>query len=588
MSTINVTNLKGRGGASPNLPDGAVITGVVTATSFSGSGANLTGLANTDFINSEQITVVGVVTAGIGSFTTGNIANVNFTKSAAGAGATVGSFTGVTTYYGDGTKLTGVGETIAPWNYNPDVNDLLVTKDTGIGVTFNKKILSGSGTATLKIVNAGVAGTTIQSWGVSSCTFNVTDVTFGSLVSDLTPKETYQFDIPSGFFKDSNDVDYVGTAWTFAISSSIGRLFVWGRNEFGELMTNDRTHYSSPIQIPGTNWSQIAGQQSADKNLTFAVKSDGTLWCAGRNNHGQLAQNSQSDNVYYSSPVQIGSDTTWQYDKQSAICCTEYSAAAIKKDGTLWMWGQGSNGQLGQNSNISRSSPVQIPGTTWKVVSGGDLGYSAIKTDGTMWSWGRNSDGQLGLNQTAATYYSSPVQIPGTTWNNISKENWQSMAATKTDGTLWVWGHGTEGMAGHNNQTIYSSPTQIPGTTWSTTTGSQSRTRFAIRTDGTLWGMGRNNEGHLGQNNRTSYSSPVQIPGTWSDISCTAPGSVQAIKTDGTLWRWGNADYGSSGRNNDGNTYLRSSPVQVGSANNWKYLAAGFGNFRAVTEGDST
>ena len=90
MSTIKVTNLSGRGGASPNLPDGAVITGVVTATSFSGSGANLTGVANTGFINAEQLTVVGVVTAA-----TGDIGNLNITKSAAGAGSTVGSYTGV-------------------------------------------------------------------------------------------------------------------------------------------------------------------------------------------------------------------------------------------------------------------------------------------------------------------------------------------------------------------------------------------------------------------------------------------------------------------------------------------------------------
>ena len=173
MSTINVTNLSGRGGATPNLPDGANVTGVVTATGFVGSGANLTGLANTDFINSEQITVVGVVTAG-----TGNIGNLNITKSAAGSGVTVGSFTGVTTYYGDGSNMTGVGETMAPWYYNPDVGDVRVTVGTGIGITFSKKLTAGSGTATLKVVNAGTAGTTIQSWGISSCTISGTDLTF--------------------------------------------------------------------------------------------------------------------------------------------------------------------------------------------------------------------------------------------------------------------------------------------------------------------------------------------------------------------------------------------------------------------------
>jgi alpha-tubulin suppressor-like RCC1 family protein len=50
----------------------------------------------------------------------------------------------------------------------------------------------------------------------------------------------------------------------------------------------------------------------------------------------------------------------------------------------------GGQGQLGQNNTISRSSPVQIPGTTWSSISGGDLHSLATKTDGTLWSWGRN------------------------------------------------------------------------------------------------------------------------------------------------------------------------------------------------------
>ena len=237
MSTIKVTNLSGRGGASPNLPDGAVITGVVTATSFSGSGANLTGVANTDFVVGTAITMA-----------VGDIANVNFTKSAAGAGSTVGSYTGVTTYYGDGTNLTGVGETIAPWNYNPDVNDTAVLTDTGIGVSFNKKVVAGSGTATLKIVNAGVAGTTIQSWGITSFTqAGVTEITLGALVSDLSFKQTYQLDIPSGFIVDTAGTAYAGTAYTFTVTDPVRKLWGIGANPGGQLAQNNLVNYSSPV-----------------------------------------------------------------------------------------------------------------------------------------------------------------------------------------------------------------------------------------------------------------------------------------------------------------------------------------------------
>jgi alpha-tubulin suppressor-like RCC1 family protein len=85
---------------------------------------------------------------------------------------------------------------------------------------------------------------------------------------------------------------------------------------------------------------------------------------------------------------------------------------------TLWSWGYGSDGQLGQNSTINVSSPVQIPGTTWSSISGGSQHSLATKTDNTLWAWGYNSDGQLGQND--RTRFSSPVQIPGTTWSAIS------------------------------------------------------------------------------------------------------------------------------------------------------------------------
>ena len=62
-----------------------------------------------------------------------------------------------------------------------------------------------------------------------------------------------------------------------------------------------------------------------------------------------------------------------------------------KTDGTLWTWGNNDNGILaGQNNtNNGYSSPVQIPATTWKVRGTGDNGSAAgLKTDGTLWGWG--------------------------------------------------------------------------------------------------------------------------------------------------------------------------------------------------------
>ena len=512
MSTIKVTNLSGRGGASPNLPDGAVITGVVTATSFSGSGANLTGVANTDFVVGTAITMA-----------TGNIANVNLTKSASGAGATVGSFTGVTTYYGDGSNLTGVGETLAPWGYNPDVNDTGVTRSSGIGITFSKKVVAGSGTATLKIVNDGSVGATIQSWGVSSCTFSTQTLTLNPLVSNLSYDKTYQLDIPSGFITDLNETSYAGTAYTFTTTPIQRTLWSWGYRGVGQLGQNQIVSKSSPVQVPGENWRSIGrSAKTSSSYSSITTRNTATVWVMGNNDYGQLGQNQQGDSARYSSPVQVGSDIDWSEHVGGGR-----AMYAVKTDGTLWMWGDNQYGQLAQNHVALRSSPVQIPGTTWptsrNAMVSGDMILS-IKTDGTMYGWGHNGDGELGQNNVLR--YSSPVQVPGTTWVGAWTTQGLTTIAVKTDGTLWSWGNNYNGALGQNQSTNthYSSPVQIPGT-WSTDidnyyAGSHTANMSIIKTDGTLWAWGQNDYGQIAQNNTaTNYSSPVQIPGTsWTSV----------------------------------------------------------------------
>ena len=288
------------------------------------------------------------------------------------------------------------------------------------------------------------------------------------------------------------------------------------------------------------------------------------LWSWGHNQHGKLGQNNETN---YSSPVQIYGGGTWD----GALSLGGESTIATKSDGTAWTWGRNdSYGNLGLNDRISRSSPTQIPGTTWKGVSTSGFAQLAVKTDGTLWTWGSNAYGVLGLNQTGSNYtgfgngqlYSSPTQIPGTTWDKIPQAAAYAQYAIKTDGTLWSWGYNAGGGLGLNDVVRRSSPAQIPGTTWNKLfTGRGGNTAAAIKTDGTLWMMGRNGGGHLGQNNTTEYSSPIQIPGTWDKISIGGGGSM-GIKTDGTAWVWGANYYGVLGQNSAYPANI-SSPIQL-------------------------
>ena len=128
-----------------------------------------------------------------------------------------------------------------------------------------------------------------------------------------------------------------------------------------------------------------------------AVKTDGTLWTWGYNDNGKLGHNeNQNDNpgAAYSSPVQVGSDTTWG-NTYGKIAGNESVLGAIKTDGTLWVWGDNSQGTNGHNNRTAYSSPAQIPGTSWSTVAADRYNMSAIRTDNTLWIWGSNQNGEL-------------------------------------------------------------------------------------------------------------------------------------------------------------------------------------------------
>ena len=353
-------------------------------------------------------------------------------------------------------------------------------------------------------------------------------------------------------------------------------MWGWGINQYGNLGQNNVTTYSSPRQVGSdTSWSSSTlGNHSLGS--TFGIKNDATMWGWGYNLYGDLAINNRT---YYSSPVQIPG-TTW-----SKVNRAYRGAGAIKTDGTLWFWGANNYGNLGQNSLTDYSSPVQLGSRTdWKDFTPTYYNTTAIRTDGTLWAWGFNTYGNLGLNN--KTVYSSPVQIPGTTWNKVCYNGFHERAAIKTDGTLWMWGRNNTGQLGQNNKTEYSSPKQIPGTTWANISCDQNRV-MATKTDGTLWTWGGSGRGEMGLNDNDTYrSSPTQVPGTDWDTEqfLASAGRSLARKTDGTLWAWGSNQHGGLGINQP-TPSDRSSPTQIpGTA--WAKVYVGNSGFMVLQQSD--
>ena len=356
-----------------------------------------------------------------------------------------------------------------------------------------------------------------------------------------------------------------GGIWDYSESFA---LWTWGANQGGTLGLNQPgaapVKYSSPVQVPGTNWVGFWSGKGASGDYVFASKNaDDDFWVWGSNSSGSLGLG-QGTNVKLSSPAQVPG--SW-----SNVEVGFYGGLGVKTSGGLFIWGYNSDGQLGQNNTTNYSSPIQVGSdTTWSGsvnhITQGGYATGALKTDGTLWTWGENQVGVLGHNN--KTKESSPKQVgTNTTWNSISigGGNAEEHAlALKTDGTAWAWGDNGNGRLGLNNTTDYSSPKQIPGTTWARVQTSSGRYSWGVKTDGTLWTWGQNDGGWLGHNNRTDYSSPKQVPGTtWDKDKVSASSeAIGAVKTDGTLWVWGGNDGGWLGQNTPQNT-KHSSPTQI-------------------------
>jgi len=328
-----------------------------------------------------------------------------------------------------------------------------------------------------------------------------------------------RYSSPVQLGSDSDWLDVEGS-YNFTATRESGYLYSCGDGRFG--CWNTGLNASSPIQIGSlTNWTGAGAMLAQEQNGAKAIKADGTLWSWGENQGGVMgiSQGTGVSDGYlrYSSPVQIGSLTTWAFTTGGG----NGPAAAVNKAGELFTWGDGTYGALGANTNgISRSSPVQVGSlSNWSTGASGSYMHFFVKTDGTAWVWGQNGYGQLGLGNT--TTYSSPVQLGSATDWSAPSCGYQNMAGIRS-GKLYSWGRNNSGGVGDGTVVQRNSPVQIGSlTNWlDVQTGNQMA--VALKTNGTLWSWGANYQGQAGQSTKdpVKYSSPVQIGSltNWSRI----------------------------------------------------------------------
>ncbi|HPC03911.1 MAG TPA: hypothetical protein PKY58_07515 [Syntrophales bacterium] len=251
---------------------------------------------------------------------------------------------------------------------------------------------------------------TVWAWGNNDC---------GQLGDSTTTDRWTPVQVrgPGGVgFLDDVMAVAAGHAHTVALKDD-GTVWAWGHNNDGQLGDDTATDRWTPVQVKGPGGIGFLDDVTAiaaGHDHTAALKDDGTVWTWGKNHLGQLGDNTTEDRQ---SPVQVkGPGGAGFPDDVTDVAAGLDHTVALKDDGTVWAWGGNGSGQLGDNTTTARNTPVQVVGpggvgllTGVRAVATRYRHTVVLKNDGTVWAWGDNTSGQLGNNTETDRW--TPVQV---------------------------------------------------------------------------------------------------------------------------------------------------------------------------------
>jgi alpha-tubulin suppressor-like RCC1 family protein len=277
----------------------------------------------------------------------------------------------------------------------------------------------------------------------------------------------------------------------------------------------------------------VTGALAAGHQHSLGLAADGTLWTWGRGTDGQIGDGGMQDR---SVPVSVLTNVT-------AVAGGQQHSVAVRNDGTVWGFGSNGSGRLGDGTTTPRPLPTQALGLTDIVAVAAGYDHTlALKSDGTVWAFGSNADGQLGDGTNTAS--STAVQVLGLDGvTSIAAGDRFSLAVQQdgaTGGFVWAWGRNSSGQLGDGSTLARSIPVRVPGIANAVQVAAGESFGLVRLTDGTVRGWGANDATQLGTMLGASSTIPVVVPAL-SGVTFVTAGSrhALALDADGRIWGWG-------------------------------------------------
>lgn len=352
-----------------------------------------------------------------------------------------------------------------------------------------------------------------------------------------------------------------------------------GQNVFGQLGTTASPLPPTPIaSLNNTVTEVVAGDYTS-----FAVKNDGSLWVWGSNQYGARGDGTSGDII--ASPVQVplpNKVTTPTRRDKHAVAADTGVYAAIDTEGQVWTWGVNWNGRLGDGTTTSRFTPARVqksavPGdylTGIVSISAGGGTLAALDADGSIWTWGAGANGALGNGFTNDSSY--PVQVVQSYANtplggmiDVACGSSGFCIALARYGTVFGWGNNNFSQLGLAPGGFQVFPTVINVGPYSSIDAIAAGSAHCIAhsADGNVYGWGYNGRGQLGIGfSNVAQATPLAMqsgPDNMSDISDLAAGgdfSIMVRYSDRAIFVTGDNQSGQLGIS--GNQSGQSVPIR--------------------------
>lgn len=252
-----------------------------------------------------------------------------------------------------------------------------------------------------------------------------------------------------------------------------GTVRAWGSDDDGELGNNSPLN-ARPVPIKVDDLNHVRAI-AAGQNVSYALKLNGTVWSWGLNDSGQLGNSDMPNN----SPVPV---KVKKLDNVNTIAtnCSGFHALAVKKNGTVWAWGYGGDGVLGNGSTDNSDVPVRVSLLDEvKDVSGGYIFSLALKKNGTVWSWGENGDGALGTGNEDDSYV--PVRVKNLRRVKEIAAGGSHGLAIRRNGEVKAWGWNIAGQLGDGSTDTRYLPVKVQNLTDVKHIASGASTSYAVK-----------------------------------------------------------------------------------------------------------